>query len=270
METKDRVIYIDNTAFEVDLNNQVLVQATKPENSIAISDLKDEGAFHSILLEKETKMPFHGIIDADQPNDEVVHVVIPRVLFEDSFWTDPALINHVNKLSFAREWSILVSDEKLQQRLAGVLPLIDIGGSDFIVDWRLKELRANDNPHIRIDLRNMEMDPAGENYGCLYDWKNRCVYPFDPNMTSLPENVTALEIPYELKLDPVGVASQYGMSDVAMLSQFPIQEQLIAKVIPLADTELPVIVRKNQLLANARKAKEAQADSQKRSRGKRL
>lgn len=268
MESKHRVIYIDNSAYEVDLNNLELIPVVNPEKSIAISDIKDEGEYYSILLDRALKTPISGMIDTDKSTDDAIHVIIPRVLFEENFWNDKAQINHLNKLSFAREWNILVPDEMLRQRLAGKLPVIDVGGNDFIIDWRLKELRAKDNPHIRIDLRNMEMDPSGENYGCLYDWKNRCVYPFDPEMTVLPENVTAMEIPYELKLDPVGVARQYGMSDVAMLSQYPIQEHLAVKVIPLKDTELAAIVMKNQLLANKRKTKQAPASI--RRKGKRL
>lgn len=266
MEAKDRIIYIDETAFRVDLQKESLIHMNQPAFEISGEDLKDEDTFYTTLLDKESKQVFKGWIQFGEDNDRVLRVVVPKMLFEEGFWDKPSRISEVNKMSAARQWNILVTDEKLRERLSGKLPLIDIGGTDFIIDWRLKELREKDNPHNRIELKHLEMDDAGENYLCLYDWGAKQVYAFDRNIKVLPENVTALQIPYELRLDPVAVAREYGLKDVAMLSQYPIQEQLTAKVIPLSETALPKLVLANQKKATGNTSTKKQDHKSKKGR----
>ena len=49
----------------------------------------------------------------------------------------------------------LVESDPVKRRLAGLLPHIDLAGTDFIVDWRLKELREKDAPWNRIKLKSL-------------------------------------------------------------------------------------------------------------------
>jgi hypothetical protein len=137
------------------------------------------------------------------------------------------------------------NEELAERRLAGILPHININGWDFIVDWRLRELRAADNPSDRIGLRNLPMDPEGVNYLCFYNTKLRHTIIPDINMTSLPKNVVFLEIPYELKLDPVAVAREMGLPDTDLLKSFPIEQYLKAKATPLEETEMVQLVSRN-------------------------
>ena len=268
MEKELRVIFLDEVGFAVDSANEMLVQLNNLQNKISFNQMKDEGDFFIATFDREQQTITNERQNMNSTTEHTRQVVIPRgVLYGDEKLDSDA----INKLSYAKGWGLLVADKKLKDRLMGKLPVIDIGGSDFFVDWRLKELRATDNPFVRIDLNKMEMDASGENYGCLYDWKAKQVYAFNPQITSLPENVTGLEIPYELRLDPVGVARQYGMSDVAMLSQYPIQEKLCAKVIPLSKTILPELIRENkQRLTNKMAQKDKAEKTIKRRKGKKL
>ncbi len=152
----------------------------------------------------------------------------------------------------------------LDRRLAGELPRIDIAGYPFIIDWRLKELRPVDDFSSRIDLRNMAMDAEGINYLCFYHIPSKTVLHLSDTITELPKDTVMLEIPYELKLDPVGVAREYGAEDTFMLNSYPIQKDLMAKVVPLEETGLPDIVRRN----NEQQKKQGNKNIKQKRRGR--
>ena len=135
--------------------------------------------------------------------------------------------------------------ELLQRRLAGELPRIDIAGSNFIIDWRLKELRENDVPQKRIIFENMQLSPSGEQYVCYYDIQKHKLYEPPANIKVLPKNVVLLEIPHELKLDPVAVARELGVDPSLILKENPIQKDLTAVVKPLSESGLSKLVEDN-------------------------
>lgn len=50
-----------------------------------------------------------------------------------------------------------------ERRLAGVLPHIDIAGTDFPIDWRLRELRETGRPGNHIDINRCDLSPNEKN-----------------------------------------------------------------------------------------------------------
>jgi hypothetical protein len=148
--------------------------------------------------------------------------------------------------------------ELLGQRLAGVLPVIDIAGQAYIIDWRLKELRAEDDPDATIRLERMAMDANGENYLCFYHLPTRAVVNISPDITLLPTDMVMLEIPNELRLDPIGTARQYGLEDTFMLDRYPIKGELKARVIPVEETGLPGLIKANLSKQKSKQMKKRQ------------
>jgi hypothetical protein len=138
----------------------------------------------------------------------------------------------------------------LADRLKGVLPHIDIAGTDFTIDWRLKELRETVQPWNRISVKAMELTPDLEHYCCYYDLESHRQYFPDADLTELPENIGMLVIPNELKLDPVGVAREYGLSDTELLERCPLLENLTGRIRPLSETALPQIMAENRRRLN--------------------
>lgn len=127
-------------------------------------------------------------------------------------------------------WNLLLDAKKaaaaapaFRQRMAGVLPHIDLAGTDFTIDWRLRELRESAEPWNRIDLRNLEMTPDGESYLCGYNPENH-------EQVDIAEAETILELPGELTLDLVAVARENQLFETDLLLVYPLQEQLAAKV----------------------------------------
>lgn len=140
--------------------------------------------------------------------------------------------------------------ELLERRLSGILPTILIAGDEFTVCWEddpplRKCLKFNGSPPATIRLEPMAMSDNGESYLCIYHIPTKTVIPFRDDMTYLPEGTVMLEIPFELVLDPVGVAREYGLKDTLMLDNYPIRQDLTARVIPLEETAIPDIIAKN-------------------------
>lgn len=54
-----------------------------------------------------------------------------------------------------------------------------------------------------------------------------------------------LEIPHELKLDPVAVARERGVDVALILKENPIQKDLAAIVKPLSESRLPQLIEEN-------------------------
>lgn len=135
--------------------------------------------------------------------------------------------------------------ELLKKRLSGVLPHIDLAGTDFTIDWRLRELRETEEPwkHISFndDLRESE---SGE-YLCFYNLVTHTTYIPPDDLVEMPENVVVLEIPNELDLDPVAVARGYGLAETALIDDHPLSASLAAKVKPLAESGLREFIENN-------------------------
>ena len=135
--------------------------------------------------------------------------------------------------------------QSLARRLMGVLPHIDIAGVDFTIDWRLRELRETAVPWNKINLDELRESESGEEYLGLYDTTERRLHEFDPDMISLPENVVGIEIPNEIKLDPVAVAREHGIDVNEFLERHPMQNNLKALIRPISETGLPELVVAN-------------------------
>jgi predicted ABC-type ATPase len=135
--------------------------------------------------------------------------------------------------------------ERLNRRLAGALPTINLAGTEFTIDWRLRELRESAAPWNKISFENPAMSESGDRYLCLYNTQKHTLYQVSNNIKSLPKNVVMLEIPYELKLDPVAVARERNIDTTEFVRNHPIQAELTAVVKPLSETWVAELIQEN-------------------------
>jgi hypothetical protein len=176
-----------------------------------------------------------------QTRDEYIAVTFLKALIND--WE----VNRLEKIRIRLEDPVQQKQaaDLLKIRLSGKLPHIDLAGTDFTIDWRLRQMRETDLPWKNISFEILEMDESGEAYLCFFDTEKHEVYIPSKNITVLPENVVVLEIPYELKLDPIAVARDYRIGETDLLAEHPIQLTLAAKVIPLSESGLPEFIENN-------------------------
>lgn len=122
--------------------------------------------------------------------------------------------------------------------MSRTLPEINIYGDPFYVDIRLGEIRKKDAPYNSISFDQMEASGDGYHYRFWYDPKNKAHFPITPGTRKVPAQAVCLEIPYEIKLDPVGVAQKYGLDQPAFLRQYPVSSELKATLIAREQTNI--------------------------------
>ncbi len=260
MEKQTLKIFIEDIPFEMDLKERCIYHPHRPERKLDLDEIGLSNGYYQLAFD-HTNGTLHSLHEAD---GESKPIKIPFAVLTPTQET----VEEINKISAEQDLGILVADENIEARLRGELPKIDVAGSLFYVDWRLRELRAVEDPSTRLNLRDMEMNNEGDKYLCLYNTEYKAIYIPTQYTKQIPEKVVILEIPYELKLDPVGVARQFELPDTAMLKNFPIEKNLKATVKAISKTEA------QQMLDNIRKQyqnrNQRQHQNSSKRKGKRL
>ncbi|WP_426582625.1 hypothetical protein [Mucilaginibacter sp. R-33] len=241
---KTPVIFeIEGTGFEVDIDKQVLRQTNDQSNEISfISDMQDHGAFYKLLYDLDEQRAVHDLFDENR----VKVITVPQMTGLDpegmsaKYGLPPELV--MGKSDF----ELIVDQTAVEQRLNGVLPRIDLAGEAFIIDLHLHELRHAANFHPVISLKSFDLTSDGWHYEAFYHPVLRQVVELDPKLLEFPEGVIKLKIPNEIGLDPVATARQYGMDERELLRRHPIQKDLKAEIMPLSETNIPALIRRNK------------------------
>jgi hypothetical protein len=245
MDDQSEIIAIGAIPFIINRDQRLLQQFNKWENIIRFDHLKKEEGYYAAKLYKSginlsTEWPDFG-----KHYDQILNVIIPAPILDEHGSLTEDFKQDLNRLSHDKEWGFYLADKDTALRLSGKLPHIDLAGTDFTIDWRLKELRETEEPWKNISLRDMEMSDSGEEYLCFYDTETHGLFEPDETLFELPKNVVVLEIPYEVKLDPVAVAREYGIGETDLLPDHPFQMKLTAKVTPLSETGLSKFIEEN-------------------------
>lgn len=255
--TRKPDLLIGGIPFELDFEQRLLRQFDKRQVSIPFDSLTDGGAYKVLqpgLLPAELKAELRQFY-TDSP------IIIPAQLLESRAQLNQHANYEFNAGCLRHGWGIYLVDELLGKRLGGVLPHIEIAGTDLTIDVRLKELRETALPWNA--LRFTDMFDTGENYLFYYRLDSHTCYHPNPQITALPAKVAMIELPNELLLDPVAVAREYSADLPLFLQQNPIQSALKATVKPLSESALPRIIDQNKKLKQASR----QGKHRRRSRG---
>ena len=255
-------IDIDGIPFFVDVDRAELVDAANPANTIPFSDMKYTDEVYLFDFDtKERNLP----LVRSAPED-IVEVKVPHMVVLDPEGMAEKHGMPLEEIRQKKDLDLAVDVAWLDSRRSGILPKINIAGSDFIVDMRLKELRAADNTDKRIDLNSLHMDDNGEQYIGFYKPASKEIVRIDHKIVNIPKGVVMLKIPNELKLDPLGVAREYGVDEISFLRSHPPQRNLQATVVPLSETGVPQLVERNRKqLAQKQNGKHLRPDRGRRS-----
>ena len=237
------IFEIEGTSFEVDIDKQVLRQTNDQTNEISfIHDMKDQGAFYNLLYNLDEHNAAHDLFDQNR----VKLITVPQMTDLDR---EGMAVKHAlppELVMGKSDFELIVDQKLLYQRLNGVLPQIDLAGEKFTVDLRLHELRNSKYFFPVISLKSFELTNDGWHYEAYYHPVMKQVVDLDPKLLEFPEGVIKLKIPNEIGLDPVAIARQYGMDERELLRRHPIQKDLKAEVMPLSETHIPALIRRNK------------------------
>lgn len=242
-KSRNPVIFeIEGTSFEVDIEKLVLRQTDNRQNEIPFTEINDLGSHYLLSYDLNTKNLFYG---SGNP-DDVKAISIPPLTELDPAGMAAKYNLPLEQLKGKTDFEVIVDQELLEQRRNGILPQIDLAGEMFTVDLRLHELRNSKHFFPVISLKSFELTDDGWHYEAYYHPVMKQVVELDPKLLEFPEGVVKLKIPNEIGLDPVAAASIYGMDERELLRRYPIQKELKAAVIPLSETHVPALIRRNK------------------------
>jgi len=233
---------IAGTMFMVDIEKGGLIQVNDNDNIIWFEDLNDKLDHYEMLYDLRDK---NWVTPVGPMDDQMITVQIPLLSALDPIGMRQKYGEPENYLQGRTEKQFLENLQAVALRHQGELPRIIIGLSAFEVDVIGRELRHVEYAGINIDLEQMEFNKEEEVFESLYHTESMQLVQFDPNWTSLPQNVIMIQIPAEIRLDPVGIARLHGLNEKAILSKHPYHSQQHATVIFLANTNLPEIIEQN-------------------------
>jgi hypothetical protein len=234
---------IGTTHFIVDIDKQVLREFQRPENEISfIRDMEDKQTHYELRYDPR----INNAAREPLPDNQVQIIPIPQMTELDPEQMSVKYGCPVEQLKGKPDFEIIVDQEALALRHQGMLPKIDISGDAFVVDLRMQELRHAANFYPVISLKSFELTHDGWNYEAYYHPVMKQVVDLDPKLLEFPEGVIKIRIPNEIGLDPVSAARIYGMNERELLRRYPIQKELKAEIIPLSETNIPALIRRNR------------------------
>jgi len=235
-----KILHFEQVSFVIDIDRQLLRQTNKPENEISfIHNMIDMGD-HYLLAWDPEKLT----VSTDPAKSE-------PIIIDQLVWLDPEGMSEkygipIEKIKEMSDFEVMVDQAALKQRHADILPQIDLAGEMFTVDLQLQELRNSKHFFPVISLKSFELTDDGWYYEAYYHPVMKQVVELDPKLLEFPEGVIKLKIPNEIGLDPVAAARIYGMDERGLLRRYPIQKALKAEVIPLSETHVPALIRRNR------------------------
>lgn len=262
-------IYLNGVPFTVDTVNNELQYGDRLHEPVSLNHLKDEGQFYSLLLNRSDNSLFTGMLHAAEENADVIRLVIPKVVFEERFWDNDAQINSINKMSYERDWNILAVNQPLFDRLNGNYPLIDIAGSEFVIDLRHRELQKYKSWDVRIDLDELYKNKLGQ-YEGFYDLKTQQICSSSKAIEAGAQNVVGIIIPEDTKLDPFVSAPGQGAAAMKFIAGHPVSALLVATILPASEMKSAQEMMKNQQNAKQPPVLKHDQTGKARRKGKRL
>lgn len=137
--------------------------------------------------------------------------------------------------------------EAIENRLGGLLPIIDIAGHPFIIDVKGEKLNPKGIYGSNgLDTRHGGWQDKQSGQHCFYyNVHTKSEYQISPDITKLPEGVVQIRIPDPYTLDPIGMANKEKVAPTAYLDKHPMIMYHKAAIIPLAETVVMDIVDLN-------------------------
>lgn len=231
MERKLPVITIEGTDFIVDVENMLLRELERKPNSISIFHLKEvEGGYQFIYDKLERNISIWST--ASQ-----MHVVveIPELVKLDPVGMSYKYGVPIEELGTKTDFELMVDQEALKSRLAGELPTIEILGDTFFVDIendRFRPVVDSQSDDINISELEEYYDDEKEVYVIPYNRETRTLEKLSyEEMSSIPDSVLPVSIPFELHLDPIGFNRRYGSEEFQFLKEYNVRLQFKAEVL---------------------------------------
>ena len=245
---------IEGTVFIVDVNKNELCQLDNQENRIRFEDMDYTGVSYRLEYDLEQKnIPYSP--DANPVKD----IIVPPLISLDPEGMAFKYGLPISVIQQKSDFDILVNPKLLTKRMNGELPVVDIAGHDYLVDYHSSELRAKDNSNTVIQLHNLDYHYQDEMYRGFYQISTRRILDIDEaTIQEIPKDLVMLEIPFERKLDPYAFAIEEKLDIKSTVIKYPPEEKRVINIVPIEQTNLPKLVKINREWAKRVETKKQQ------------
>ena len=244
MERELPTIKIDNTVFIVDVDKTELRQKDNPKNTISFLDMTDLGDCYQIDYCRATKnFPPPFSYESD------VTIRIPEMVKLDPEGMAIKYNCSIQEIRSKTDFDLMVDQNAYRERIAGLLPMVNIAGHTFYVDLRMGSLRPHDDFSTKGIIFNQIKDYYNEEKGVYQIPYNPTTHQFEPidlDITSIPKHLIPIEFPSERKLDPIGYNKLHGNSLHREVKKLNLQLSFKAKEIFWSETNVPTLIKLNK------------------------
>ncbi|OMP80042.1 hypothetical protein [[Flexibacter] sp. ATCC 35208] len=169
-----------------------------PDNAISFKGEKPVDGYYHAIYDRAKQAIYKGDI---QDHFLQINVKFPEILFKGPI-KENNVLTEINQESFEDNAGFVIVNNTIKNRLAGLLPQVDIMGDKYILDLTLNQLWSiSDDKHI------LSIEKFRENNDKVYAWydkANKKVVDIDARgILSTPKNIYLVELPSWFRIDPV-------------------------------------------------------------------
>ncbi|NLU94853.1 hypothetical protein [Chitinophaga sp. Ak27] len=238
---------IHGDLFELDTERKQLFEMGKLHRAVHLDGLKQQqDAVYGRYSSRLKRIYGQGITLINE--EQLSWFILPMELIQGFKSLNPAIIEAYNRSSLAEQMGFQYVDQALSNRLNGELPLMQLGGKDYVVDICRLRIYRKDNPEQAFHFRSVDMYEPSEKY---FDTLQQLPVSLEHRyhqLIQMPDQVVAMSFPRLHDLDLIGFAGLCGLAPTALICNYDwkIDPEKI-KIVPLIKTAIPEMIRRNQI-----------------------
>jgi hypothetical protein len=222
--------------FMVDIKNNRLVEVSNPSNHIVFHPAMDKGTHYEFCFDHQTK---RAAIYYGQKPERFTTVSIPYLKDLDP---EGAMIKYnttAQGLKNKSDYDLILTLPEVAERLGKGFAEIKVGEEKFkLIVCDNTFLESLKNPENTIYLSHLNKSESEKGMEIIYDPQRKKLFRTEDSLfsdpvyfKSAPKEIQILLIPSVRAMDPIGLATWFGIDPKIFLLSDTIQKDLEAKII---------------------------------------
>lgn len=248
-------IELDGTKYLFDINQLALVEKYRPEErKLFFDEMKDYGTHYEFVYNRNSKR-----LDADRTENGIdayitgkhsfAIITVPRMGDIDPTGMSSKYNCSLDYIRQNSDLDIMIKEAYDMRVNKGMLPTIEIEEHTFYVDLRMDKLRPKDDFLSNgIGFSQIEdyFNDTTEKYVIPYNRQKKELGEIDyETITKIPKDLVVVEIPSEIKMDPIGWNRLHGFDLKDGLRETGLQMNFTAKQAKWEDIYVPQKIKEN-------------------------
>lgn len=265
------MIVIHGILYEFDKKNNCLIAEGCKSGSVFPEILDWEWDFMSGYAKRNDPglSPFEDYCLLDQyEKEELKYIQIPQEIMNHKKRESltEQQIQKFNGESLKNDHGFYFVDAALTKRLKGELPQVQFDGVTYIADLANLQIIQKEKPDVKFELMHSDIY---YNADFLYNTRTKTPCRIDPKMSEMPKDTVIIRLSNFKDIDTVGFAIYMKQAPTAFVSEKAwYQAALKAEFIPLHETKIPELMRRNQMEQEKFKTKQTETPLPQRKRSK--